>query len=215
MGATPTSYWVGRFIYGVDLRVEGSGNLGATNSFRVLGWKAALPVVIVDIAKGFVPVALFPALVVSDWHWWPILFGAAAVLGHVFSFWVGFKGGKGVATSAGVFLALGPFQLGISLLVFAGVVAVSRIVSLGSIVAALALTWSIGYYDHVGGREVEYFTYALAAFILYAHRSNIRRLVRGEENRFGSAKSEPTPQPGAADVAAPDPAAEPSKDGLA
>ena len=103
LGATPTSYWVGRWFYGRDLRTEGSGNLGATNTYRTLGWKAALPVALADIAKGYVPVAVFPALH-GDAPWtWALAYGAAAILGHVFSFWVGFKGGKGVATGSGGF----------------------------------------------------------------------------------------------------------------
>jgi glycerol-3-phosphate acyltransferase PlsY len=214
LGATPTSYWVGRFVYGVDLRDEGSGNLGATNTFRVLGWKAALPVVVVDIAKGTIPVVLFPGLDGSDWPWWMILYGAAAVLGHVYSFWVGFRGGKGVATSAGVFLALAPLQVGLALIVFVAVVSVTRIVSLGSIAAAVSLVLSIGYYDHVGGREVEYFTYALAAFVIWAHRSNIGRLLRGEENRFGSSrKSDDAPAQDAGPALEASPGPEAVRDG--
>ena len=108
VGATPTSFWVGRYGYGVDLREMGSGNLGATNTFRVLGGKAALPVMVVDIAKGWLPVFLFPQVDGSAAWTWALAYGAAAIVGHVFSFWVGFRGGKGVATSGGVFLALAP-----------------------------------------------------------------------------------------------------------
>ena len=105
IGATPTSYWMGRAVHGLDLREHGSGNLGATNVFRILGAKWALPVVAVDIAKGFLPVWFFPGMVGGDLRW-TLAFGGAAIVGHIFSLWVGFKGGKGIATSAGVFLAL-------------------------------------------------------------------------------------------------------------
>src|SRR5690606_5129607 len=105
VGATPTSYIVARRFHGIDLREHGSGNLGATNAFRVLGWKAATPIFIIDIFKGWLPAALFPLWDgVGGWGW-PLAYGAMAVVGHVFSIYVGFRGGKGVATGAGVFLA--------------------------------------------------------------------------------------------------------------
>ena len=129
LGALPTSFWVGRAIYGVDLRHEGSGNLGASNALRVLGWKAALPVVFADVAKGFVPAWYFPRLEPAPWSW-ALAYGAAAILGHVFSVWVRFKGGKGVATSAGVFLGLAPWAVLVGFAVWAVTVAGTRIVSL-------------------------------------------------------------------------------------
>ena len=192
MGATPTSYWVGRAIYGVDLRKEGSGNLGATNTFRVLGWKAALPVVVVDILKGYLPVAYFPGLDGAEPWAWALAYGSAAIVGHVFSFWVRFKGGKGVATSAGVFIAMAPASFGIALLAFAGVVSFTRIVSLGSITAALVVPVTVYFLPHAGGIEVFWFSILLSAFVIWAHRSNIGRLMRGEENRFGASKKPPS-----------------------
>jgi glycerol-3-phosphate acyltransferase PlsY len=192
MGATPTSYWVGRGFYGVDLREVGSGNLGATNTFRALGWKAALPVVVVDILKGYLPVVLFPGLDGNPEWAWALAYGSAAIIGHVFSFWVRFKGGKGVATSAGVFIAIAPASFGIALLAFAGVVSFTRIVSLGSITAALVVPVSVYFLPHAGGTEVFWFSILLSAFVIWAHRSNIGRLMRGEENRFGSGKKTPT-----------------------
>ncbi len=185
VGSTPTSLWVGRAFHGVDLRREGSGNLGATNAFRILGWRSALPVVVVDILKGWAPVALFPLLiggVPNDG--WLIAIGAAAVAGHVFSFWVGFRGGKGVATSAGVFLALAPTALLVALVVWLAVVATSGYVSLGSILAAVALPPAVMLTPHRGGGAVTLFALGLAGFVIWAHRSNIRRLARGEESRF-------------------------------
>lgn len=195
IGAIPTSFWVGRAFHGVDLRREGSGNLGATNTFRVLGWKAALPVVLFDVFKGFAPVAFAAALVEpagvpeplasSDLLGLSVLCGVLAVIGHVFSIFVGFRGGKGVATSAGLFLALAPGAVGLGLLVFIAVVWSTRIVSLGSIASAVLLPLLIWSTPHRGGSGLVLFSIALAGFVVWAHRANIARLVRGEENRFG------------------------------
>ena len=193
LGATPTSYWVGKAFHGLDLREHGSGNLGATNSFRVLGWKSALPVMIVDVGKGFVPVWFFPPLAGGDFRW-TLAFGGAAVLGHMFSLWVGFRGGKGVATSAGVFLGLAPWAALGALVVWLVVVSVSRMVSLASMTAAAALPLLVWVLPHRGGAGLVAFTVALALMVIWAHRSNIRRIVRGEEPRFGRPKApEPTP----------------------
>lgn len=184
LGSIPTSLWVGRAVYGVDLRRHGSGNLGATNAFRVLGWKAALPVFVVDVAKGFVPAWLFPRLHAAPWSW-AIAYGAAAILGHVFSVWVRFRGGKGIATSAGVFLGLAPAAVLVGFVVWGLTVATTRIVSLASMLAALAVPIAVWLIPHQGGTLLQGFTIALAAFVIWAHRDNVRRLLRGEEHRFG------------------------------
>jgi glycerol-3-phosphate acyltransferase PlsY len=184
-GSVPTSYWVGRAAYGVDLRTKGSGNLGATNTFRVLGWKAALPVFIVDVAKGFVPAFWFPRLESAPWPW-AIAYGAAAILGHVFSVWVRFKGGKGIATSAGVFLGVAPWAVLCGFAVWAATVATTRIVSLASMLAALTIPVAVWLMPPPeGGATLRWFTVALAAFVIWAHRDNVRRLLRGQEHRFG------------------------------
>ncbi|MCI0433048.1 MAG: glycerol-3-phosphate 1-O-acyltransferase PlsY [Gemmatimonadetes bacterium] len=182
IGATPTSLLVGRLM-GVDLRREGSGNLGATNAFRVLGWKPALPILIVDVAKGWFPTWAFPLWVERASPSSALLFGAAAIVGHVYSVWVGFRGGKGVATSAGVLLALAPLGLLAGLVVWTGLVWATGYVSLASIVAAptvAVVVWLL-----MGNSPVFWLTVAVAAFIVWAHRSNIRRLAAGQENRFG------------------------------
>jgi acyl phosphate:glycerol-3-phosphate acyltransferase len=184
LGATPSSYWMGRFVHGVDLREEGSGNLGSTNAFRVLGWKSAVPVVIVDVAKGFIPVWYFPEFAGVGLGW-TLAFGGAAIFGHMFSIWVGFRGGKGIATSAGVFLALAPWAVLGGLVVWAALAVPTGYVSLGSIGAAAALPILVALTPHEGGIGVLAFTSVLALFVIWAHRSNLRRLVAGEENRFG------------------------------
>ncbi|HEY4647784.1 MAG TPA: glycerol-3-phosphate acyltransferase, partial [Gemmatimonadales bacterium] len=117
LGAVPTSHIVSRTIAGIDLRQHGSGNLGATNLYRVLGWRYAVPVALFDIAKGVIPVLVF-APQVSASELFAISCGVAAIIGHVFSIFVGFKGGKGVATAAGVMLALTPVALGVAALVW-------------------------------------------------------------------------------------------------
>lgn len=183
LGATPTSYLVGRLFCGTDLREHGSGNLGATNVFRVMGWKAAVPVAFVDVAKGWVPVTVFPRWAQTADPEWALAYGAAAIVGHVFSVYVKFKGGKGVATSAGVFTALAPLATLVGVVVWAVVVSATRIVSLGSLMAAMALPVAM----YLTGEPILelWLAAGLAAFVIFAHRSNIGRLLRGEESRFG------------------------------
>jgi len=183
VGATPTSYWVGRAAHGLDLREHGSGNLGATNALRVMGWKSAIPVLLVDIGKGWVPAALFPLLAGVGFPW-GFFFGLAAIAGHMFSFWVGFKGGKGMATGAGALLALAPTAVLIGFILWFCVTLGSGYVSLASILVALAMPPIIALTPHQGGAELVWLSSGLAAFIIWKHRTNISRLIRGEENRF-------------------------------
>jgi glycerol-3-phosphate acyltransferase PlsY len=200
LGATPTSYWIGRAFHGLDLREHGSGNLGATNAFRVLGPTWALPVVAVDIAKGFLPVLFFPDLVGADLGW-TIAFGAAAIVGHIFSIWVGFEGGKGIATSAGVFLALAPWAVLGSFVVWAVLALPTGYVSLGSVGAAVSLPVFVALTNHQGSMALVWFAAALAVFVVGAHRSNIRRLLDGTESRFGKhARPEAEVEPADADA---------------
>lgn len=193
LGATPTSYVVGRFFFGIDLRKEGSGNLGATNTYRVLGWKAAIPVGLLDVLKGWIPVWYFPQRDQTAMWEWTLAYAAAAILGHVFSFWVRFKGGKGIATSAGAFLALAPWATLVALGAWIGAVFLTRIVSVASLAAAVALPVALLFLPGRGGTPLLAFTLALAAFVFWAHRANIGRLMRGEENRFGKGRA-PRPE---------------------
>lgn len=183
VGAFPTSYVAGRLFKGIDLREHGSRNLGATNVYRVLGWKFAVPVAIVDILKGTLPVVAF-APRVSDSALVAMLVGAMAVVGHVFSVFVGGKGGKGVATSAGVMLGLAPAAVGICMLIWLVLVRTTGYVSLGSMLGAAALPIGL-YVLHPDRRELVLPSVALAALIVFLHRANIRRLLDGTENRFG------------------------------
>ncbi|HEX5868837.1 MAG TPA: glycerol-3-phosphate 1-O-acyltransferase PlsY [Longimicrobium sp.] len=199
LGAIPASYVAGRMAKGIDLREHGSGNLGATNTFRVLGAKVAAPVMIFDILKGTFPVAAFSQWDNSgDWRW-ELAYGAAAIIGHVFSIYMRFRGGKGVATSAGVFAALAPVPLLVGVGVWLAVLKGMRMVSAGSILAALAvgiLVWVVPTRD-----EVRWLGMAIVAFVIFAHRSNVVRILNGTEPRFG-ARKEPQATVAAAAVTA-------------
>lgn len=182
LGSIPSSYWVAKLVAGIDLREHGSKNLGATNLYRVLGWKYALPVGAFDALKGAIPV-----LVIAPWSgnsaWLPVILGGCAVLGHVYSLFVRFRGGKGVATAAGVVLALAPAAFAVSAAVWALVVWLSGYVSLGSIGAAVIFPLAVWL---LGPQQAPVLAagIGLALLILYTHRSNIQRLLQGTEARF-------------------------------
>jgi acyl phosphate:glycerol-3-phosphate acyltransferase len=190
LGAIPTSYLVARVFAGVDLRQYGSKNLGATNLYRLLGFKAAIPTALFDILKGVFPV--FYAHLQLDPHpgVWPLVLGFAAVVGHVFSPFVRFKGGKGVATAAGVFLALTPWSLLLGLGVWIVTVALTRYVSLGSMLAAVALAVSVPFL-HPGYPDVFVAAVVVALFIVFTHRANLKRLLAGNESKIGARQRPP------------------------
>ncbi len=183
IGSIPTSLLVGRLVKGIDLRQHGSKNLGATNLYRVLGWRYAVPVGLFDMAKGYFPVAVVgPA--VSGGVLIPLLCGVAAVLGHMFSPFVGFKGGKGVATGAGVGLAMAPLAFLGAFGIWALLVFLTGYVSLGSVVAAASLPL-LTVWLYPGRPAVLWITAALGALVVWMHRGNIGRLLKGTESRFG------------------------------
>jgi glycerol-3-phosphate acyltransferase PlsY len=184
VGAIPTSYLAGRLIRGIDLREHGSRNLGATNLYRVLGWRYAVPVGLFDVAKGLVPVLGFaPRASSSDLF--ALVCGLTAVLGHAFSVFVGFKGGKGVATAAGVMLGLAPIALAVAAAVWAALVFTTGYVSLGSIAAAAVFPVAVVVLEPPAERGMLWLDVAVAAAIIWFHRGNIQRLLKGTENRFG------------------------------
>jgi len=184
VGAIPTSYWVVRLARGVDLRTVGSGNLGATNLYRFLGWKYAIPVGLFDMLKG-----TFPVVVLAPWAAVGMLgamgLGLAAVLGHVYSPFVGFKGGKGVATGGGVILGVAPWAFLTSLLAWIVVVRATGYVSLGSVVAAALLAPAILLLHREVPAAVVALVGVMSALVIWFHRANLRRLANGTENRFG------------------------------
>jgi glycerol-3-phosphate acyltransferase PlsY len=187
LGSIPSSYLAGRWTRGIDLREHGSGNLGATNTFRVLGARAAVPVMLFDVFKGFAPVWFFSLWDGSTEWTWALAYGAAAIVGHIFSIYMRFRGGKGVATAAGVFLALAPTAVGVAALVWAGAVALFRMVSLASLAAAVTLILMLLAVER--RTPVLVLGVAVGAFVIFAHRANIGRILRGEEHRFGRART--------------------------
>ncbi len=183
VGAIPTSYLVVRAIKGVDLRTLGSGNLGATNLYRVLGFRYAIPVALFDVAKGLFAVAvLAPRAGAGEFV--PVWLGGAAVLGHVFSPFVGFRGGKGVATGAGVVLGLAPWAFLTGLATWVVVVFATGYVSVGSLLAAVSLPLAV-FWLHPERRGLIWAFALLAAAVVVLHRANIARLIAGTEHRFG------------------------------
>ncbi|HBM81760.1 MAG: glycerol-3-phosphate 1-O-acyltransferase PlsY [Clostridiales bacterium] len=196
-GSFPTSIIVAKVLKGIDIRKFGSGNAGATNTFRVLGWKAGLAVACIDVFKGFAAtfwiskISFFGTPLNFDMLV-QVLAGSAAVLGHCYTVFADFKGGKGVAASAGMLIALFPAAFFICFGVFTIVLLSSGYVSLSSLVAAFALPVTLFVLRLVFVKHVSIslliFSVAIFAFIFYSHRNNIKRLILGKENRFKSLK---------------------------
>lgn len=184
-GSIPTAFLVGK-ARGVDLRAHGSGNLGATNVARVLGTPTGVAVFVVDLLKGFLPVWILPRYVESmNPELWAVIFGAAAILGHVKPVFLrGKGGGKGVATASGVFLALAFVPLLVAQAVWALVFYFSRYVSLASLISAAFLPIAILTWWRDPTSPVFIASLAVAVFVFWTHRANIGRLRRGEEHRF-------------------------------
>ncbi|CAM2068540.1 glycerol-3-phosphate 1-O-acyltransferase PlsY [Sulfidibacter corallicola] len=193
-GSIPTALWLGKALRGIDIREHGSGNAGATNAVRVLGWKAGIFVLIIDMGKGLLATTVLWRIAIQlggsqssqiQPVVWQITAGCAAVFGHIFSLFARFRGGKGVGTAAGLFLGLAPWQTALSLLVFAMIVWRTRIVSLGSMIGALSLPVALLVTKYGLGRPIPGITLAFAGalvlIILYTHRANLKRLVQGEE----------------------------------
>lgn len=179
VGSIPTGLLLGK-AYGVDVRKEGSGNIGATNLYRTVGRKVGILTLIGDCLKGLFPVLAvkYSTLPPSYAAW----VGLAAFCGHVFSVFLKFKGGKGVATALGVFLALAPLAVAIAVAVFAALMLVWRYVSLGSICAAAVMPVAVALLG--GNRILIVVTLLIAVIVIARHLENIRRLIAGAENRF-------------------------------
>lgn len=180
LGSVPTGLWLGLRLRGVDIREHGSRNIGATNTLRVLGKGLGAVALLGDMAKGLVSVVFVAQL--SGWQYAPIACGLAAIAGHTFSVFLKFRGGKGVATSAGVFLGLAPVPMAIALAVFVTVVTGTRMVSAGSILGAVAMAVAVFFFpvDPV----VRGLTVAVALLVIVRHRDNIQRILAGTENRI-------------------------------
>lgn len=185
IGSIPTALWFGKIKYGIDIRKEGSKNSGATNTFRVFGKKAGIFVLTIDVLKGFIVVFVTSLFIVND-NEKNLLFyaGIFTIIGHVFSVFARFKGGKGVATSLGVLIGLTPFIALICLLIFLIVFISTKYVSLGAIIASITFPLLVFLFDNSKNDILLYCSICLCLLVLFAHRKNIQRLLKGSENKM-------------------------------
>lgn len=201
LGSIPSAVIISKVFFGFDIRQKGSGNMGSTNTFRVLGWKAGVIVQLLDILKGVAAVIVavkifngvlpFPnATGFEDITVVKTIAGVAAVTGHVWTAFAGFRGGKGINTALGMLIGIAPVELAVAVGIFLLVVFASGYVSLASILAAVSLPttmvvrYNILHVDIEGYHTLIFFCIGLAVLIIYTHRANIRRLAEGRENRF-------------------------------
>ncbi|MCA1741617.1 MAG: glycerol-3-phosphate 1-O-acyltransferase PlsY [Bacteroidales bacterium] len=188
-GSIPSAVWAGRLFHGIDVREHGSGNAGATNTVRVLGWKTGIPVLIFDIFKGWLAASLPRFLEAApdtseQIMVLQIVCGMAAILGHVFPIFAGFRGGKGVATTFGVLLALQPWLTLACAGIFLVVLLISGYVSLGSIISVIMFPVLLLTVFHTTSILFKIFAILVAIAVVATHSKNISRLIRGEEKRF-------------------------------
>ncbi len=209
VGSIPTSVMFSQWRHGFDIRTKGSGNAGGTNVFRVLGWKSGLFVTAIDVSKGVIATVFVARLFwdptlpfynrtpFDDFTIIQMICGAAAIVGHVWTMFAGFKGGKGIATTAGMLIGIAPTEFAVSALVFAVVFLSFRYVSLGSICAAVAFPVSLIIRHNILSDEIHsyktlvLFSVGVALLLVYSHRANIKRLLDGTESKikdFGAKK---------------------------
>lgn len=188
LGSIATSVWVGKIFYGIDIRKYGSGNAGATNTIRVLGWKAGLPVIIVDVLKGVAAVTLIRfvqslAPGTDQYVNYQLILGVAAVIGHIFPVFARFRGGKGVATLFGMVLAISPFPTLICAGVFLLTLFLTKYVSLSSILAGFTFPIAVIVIFHTSITSMVIFSIAVFVLLILTHQKNIGRLLRKEESK--------------------------------
>ena len=205
VGAIPTSIIMSKLVKGIDIRKHGSGNAGGSNVFRVMGWKYGITVILLDATKGMIAVLLvsrlyfgnfpFPnATPFDDFTLVQIIAGVAAILGHIWTIFAGFKGGKGIATGLGILVSIVTIDMLLGLVVFAIVVGVSKYISLGSLAAAVSVPLIMIIRENVFGVDISgYHTVlplaiVLAFLVMYTHKSNIGRLINGNENKISLSK---------------------------
>lgn len=193
VGSIPTAIIVSKAFFGFDIRTKGSKNAGGTNVFRVLGWKPGLFVMLFDVAKGIFATLIvskiaIDAIPIQEPVLIQLIAGMAAIIGHIWTIFANFKGGKGVGTAAGVFIALYPIAILICFVIWLGLVLTTRIVSIGSMIAAISLPIVLfimkTYYQVEVNAILFGLSIILALLIVFTHRSNIKRLIAGTENRF-------------------------------
>lgn len=195
VGSIPTAVWVGKWFYNVDVRDQGSGNAGATNTIRVLGLVAGIPVIIVDVLKGWFAVWMMRYFIPAGWNedlaiYAEIMAGMMAVIGHTLPVYVGFRGGKGVATLLGMGIAVYGGPVWVSVVVFVIVLFSTGYVSLGSVLAGIVFPFVVVYYYNITNPALVAMAVFAALFLLWTHRKNMKRLVNGEENRILYGKKE-------------------------
>lgn len=187
MGSIPTAVWIGKWFYSIDVREFGSGNAGATNTFRVLGKKAGVPVLIIDILKGCAAVALvfFASLNPGSQEFFnlQLALGVAVLLGHIFPVFAGFRGGKGVATLLGVVICIMPVACSLSLLVFLATLLITRYVSLSSMFAGISFPFFLHFALHNNNDVLTIFSITVAVLLVLTHRKNIKRLLKNQESK--------------------------------
>jgi len=189
LGSIPSAVWAGKIFHGIDIRKYGSGNAGATNVIRILGWKTGIPVLVIDITKGWLAASLplflkFTGNGSNEIITLQILGGIAAIAGHLFPLFAGFKGGKGVGTSVGVLLALNPLLTLSCLTIFMVVLLITGYVSLSSISFAIVFPLLLFTVFKIPSAVFKIFSILIAALIIFTHRTNIKRLLKGEESKF-------------------------------
>ena len=207
VGSIPTSVMLSKWRHGFDIRSKGSGNAGGTNVFRVLGWKSGIFVIIVDVLKGVIATTIVARLFwdptlpfynhtpFDDFTIIQMICGGAAVIGHVWTMFAGFKGGKGIATGAGMLIGIAPTEFAVSIAVFLIFLYAFRYVSLGSIMAAASFPLSLIIRYNILSDEIHsyktlvFFSTGIALFLIYSHRANIKRLIEGTEWKITSLKS--------------------------
>ncbi len=185
LGSIPTAAWYAKYFHNIDITKHGSGNSGATNSMRVLGKKAGIIVLLIDVLKGFLPVFFFNLYFSESYQ--AFILGIIIILGHIFSVFLSFKGGKGIATSLGVILAVFPIGALISLAVFIGVVWITKYVSLGSLSAALSFGLILSF-QYPKDTALLFTGWILFIMLTFTHRTNIKNLIAGKENKFSQNK---------------------------
>jgi len=206
VGSIPTSIILSKWRHGFDIRSKGSGNAGGTNVFRVLGWKSGMFVIIVDALKGVIATTIIarlfwdPALPFynhtpfDDFTIIQMICGGAAVIGHVWTMFAGFKGGKGIATGSGMLIGIAPTEFAVSIAVFLIFLYAFKYVSLGSIMAAASFPLSLVVRYNILSDEIHsyktlvFFSTGIALFLIYSHRANIKRLMEGTERKISGLK---------------------------
>jgi glycerol-3-phosphate acyltransferase PlsY len=198
VGSIPSAVWIGKYFYKIDVREYGSGNAGATNTFRVLGKKPGIVVLSIDVLKGFAAVMLahFSKSQIGSTNYinLQLVLGIASLVGHIFPLFASFRGGKGIATLLGIVLAVHPMAAGISICIFITVLLISSYVSLSSMAAAVSFPFIVIYVFHCSVPSLIIFSVLIAVMVLLTHQKNIERLFRKEESKAKIIKKKIKPQ---------------------